>query len=130
MGYLLVILLAIASIWAYDSGIDALGWIAAIVALLFLVTFEVLIRMNNFAIEDREVSYVEGILSKKIVRVHYANVSDVTVEQSFLQRVLGFGDVHISTPGTDVKEIFLHGFSWPGKIGKLITDKVHEHRRK
>ncbi len=119
-GYALVAILVVASIWAYDKAMDALGMIAAVIAVFLFVVFEVLIRMKRIILADAGLQIVDGIRSRKITNVAYEHISHVMVEQSVLQRLLGFGTVRIVG---NFPDILLENFSLPRKIEKAIAVK-------
>ena len=78
-----------------------LGWI-------FL---EVLIRKKRLHV-DEEIKFVDGKSTTIIPQG-----SEVTVDQSAMGAILGFGNVNIKTAD---KEIVLNMFNWPKKIEKLL----------
>ncbi len=115
---MLVALLVFASIWAYDKAMDALGMIAAVIAVLLFVIFEVLIRMKRIILMDSGLQISEGIRSRRITNIAYEHISNVEVSQSVMQRLLGFGTVRITG---NFPEILLENFSLPRKIEKAIA---------
>jgi len=123
--YFIVILLAMLAIWLNDRGYDRSVWISAVFALILFVILEFMIRLERVDITDAQIELRRGIFSKDVTRVMYHSISDVTARQTFLQRILRFGDVEIDTPGSPKAEIVLTGFEEAAKIDAIISGHIH-----
>ena len=111
LGYLIVIVLVFIAMWRYDKGADVLGIVLAILSAVLLVFLEVLIRRKRLHIDD-EVKFVDGKNTTVIPRD-----SEVTVSQSAIGMLLGFGDVKIKTGES---ELVLNMFNLPTKIERMM----------
>ena len=111
LGYLIVIVLVFIAMWRYDKGADVLGIVLAILSAVLLVFLEVLIRRKRLHIDD-EVRFVDGKNTAIIPRD-----SEVTVSQSAIGMILGFGDVKIKTGES---ELVLNMFNLPTKIERMM----------
>lgn len=127
-GYFVIFLAVIFGIWSLDSGFDAFSLVCFIVAGVFLLVFELLVWLHRFRFSDNEFYLSVGILSIKTTRAYYSSVADVTVDQSLLGRVFGYGDVHINTTGSDAPEIVLRCFASARKIEKVLSERIRKHR--
>ncbi|MBW2970005.1 PH domain-containing protein [Candidatus Woesearchaeota archaeon] len=125
-GYLVILLLFLVAIWFYDSGGDVPAFIFAGIGVVLLLVFEFFIRTERLSIDESAVILTKGFFSRGVVRVSYNTISNVSVNQSFLQRILNYGDVMIDTPGGPGAEIVLSSFQSPYKIEKLIDERIQK----
>ena len=67
-------------------------------ALLTLLLAPLVARATSeFAVTNRRVIQISGVLSKDVVDSSLEKVNDVKMSQSFLGRMFGFGDIEILT---------------------------------
>lgn len=126
--YSLAAALLIFGIWLYDGATDGnayiVAWTLSIVSITLILALEIAIRCERITLTEHEIEHRIGILSKKIIRTNYHSISNVNLHQTILQRVFGFGDVYIDTPGGTGYEIILRGFSGAPKIEQMISAKT------
>ena len=97
---------------------------AALVAAL-----ETMIHIHRLTLEDSQMVYTVGLLSRKSTTTHYSAIVDIIATQTFLQRIFGHGDIRVkTTAATEIKEIHLESFPKLRAIEAFIKDKVHLHR--
>ena len=94
--------------------------------LFLLVLFEIFIRSERLVIEDSTVILYKGIFSRNVMRISYNTISNVSVNQSFLERILGYGDIFIDTAGGPSAEIVLKKFQGAVKIEKMIEERIQK----
>jgi membrane protein YdbS with pleckstrin-like domain len=110
-----------------------LGFLLGIVAVS--VYLPVLYRRYfvHYAITDRRVMTREGLLHKTFVTADLPSVTDVTIDESFLERVLtGTGIVGINTAGSNRVELHFDHVKRPFALRKEIYRnqyKVIEERK-
>jgi uncharacterized membrane protein YdbT with pleckstrin-like domain len=95
----------------------ALGYLLLIFPLLSLTRDVMLWRNQMYVITTRRVIQVSGVLNKDVTDSSLEKVNDVKLDQSFLGRMLDYGDVEILT----ASELGVNRFS---KISKPITFKT------
>ena len=123
--YLLVIVLVLLAIWFSDKAFDKASWICGGVALVLFLILELLIRSERVFIDGEHIEFRSGIFSKESTKVSCKSISNVSVSQSLLQRLLRFGDVEIRSTGGDY---VLTGFEEPNKIERLLSAHLkHKH---
>ncbi len=125
-GYVVVFLLVMLAIWFTDRAADAPAWIIGSLAVVLFIVLEIVIRLERIVVGDSEIELRKGILSKSIIRISLNKVSNVSISQSVLQRILRYGDVEIDTPGGPTAEIVLKGFEEAGKIERLVSERIHK----
>ncbi len=86
---------------------------------------------NLFVLTDRRIIVKRGWLNTTIKSVNYDRITDVAVEQSFLDKVLyDTGTLFISTAGGDGYELELNCISRPHEMKKDLSDLKEEYRRR
>ena len=99
----------------------AVVYVTILIALMMVLEPEFLIVYKYYAIEDIQLSMVEGILTRKRLSIPYNKIVDVSVSRTFLGRILNFGDVKISGIRND---IVMRGMKNPYKIYGQIQEKI------
>lgn len=122
--YLLVVVLVLLAIWFSDKAFDKASWISGGVALVLFLILEFLIRSERVLIDGEHIEFRSGIFSKESTKVSCKSISNVSVSQSLLQRLLRFGDVEIRSTGGDY---VLTGFEEPNKIERLLSVHLKKH---
>ncbi|TXH16851.1 MAG: PH domain-containing protein [Hyphomicrobiaceae bacterium] len=75
---------------------------------------------TTLTVSDRRTTLRRGILSKHTSEVWHKDVRNVRIDQSFLQRVFGVGEIKISSSGQADFEIAVEGIPSPLKVKSLI----------
>ena len=127
-GYAVALFLRGIAWWSWIRSAYELASICSVTFVLLIACLEVAIRAHRVRLTSTDVVLIDGLLSQRTLRIHYANISDVAVEQSFLQRFLGFGDVHVNTSGTEGVEMVLRSISKPWDIEKHVSEHLHKHK--
>ncbi|VVB81293.1 Bacterial PH domain protein [uncultured archaeon] len=116
--YLIVTVLVLLAIWFSDKAYDRASWISGGVALILFLILELLIRSERVIVDGENLELRQGLLSKESTRISCKSVSNVSVSQSFLQRLLRYGDLEIRTTAGDY---VLRSFEEPGKIERALS---------
>jgi len=104
-----------------------LGFLIGLVVLSTLVPAIYLRYFVHYAITDHRVMTREGILHKKFVTADLPSVTDVTIHESFLERVLTrSGVVGINTAGSHFIEVHFRHIRKPF----LIRKDIYKHQYK
>lgn len=79
---------------------------------------------NAYALTDRRVLVHKGWLSTNTISVEYKNITDATVDEPFLERIIAkTGNLSINTAGSGTKEVVLKHITTPYEVRKKL-DKV------
>ena len=100
--YALALLAIAAGIWAYSTFADGqYPWLMAIPAICLLVPIRMHIgrRQISMRLHDNHLTLESGFFSRTRRTVDMAKIQDVTVRQSFGQRLLGVGDLMLESAG-------------------------------
>lgn len=87
--------------------------------LLILLTWHLRNKASKLTVNDNEILFEKGLLSKERSEVNLTSVRTTKVKQSFFNRIFGVGSIEIFTAG-DSPEIVAIGMPDPNKIRELI----------
>lgn len=129
-GYLLSVLLIVAIVVAafYPLGLGinqmyVLGLLVVPAALL--VKSEIDRHFVTYYITSEQVILRYGILNQTTESTTYSNITDVTMNKAFNERIFGVGDIHVNTAGHDGEAIVLNGLKNPEKYKRMIENNVN-----
>ncbi|MFC2143704.1 PH domain-containing protein [Candidatus Aenigmatarchaeota archaeon] len=116
-GYILFVLLFVGGILLYSMGYGYFEFSFPIgLAIFFLVALEIKIRSTKIIMKERDVVVRIGLLSKKTTRIRYHNITDIHINQTFLQRVFKYGDIEIGVPGATQHHSLTQHFKGKGAV--------------
>ncbi|WP_246112502.1 PH domain-containing protein [Allorhodopirellula solitaria] len=107
-----------------DEG-NSFGWIAlaAVVASLLVVAYWYILSVaTTLTITDNRTIFREGIISRDTSEVQHDDVRNIQIEQTFSQRLVGVGDIGISSSGQDDLEIVAVAMPDPAGAVDLIRE--------
>lgn len=81
-------------------------------------------RSTRYVVTTNEVYRKEGLLSRRVTSLRLDRIQNTSFEQSFLQRLLSYGDVNIDTAGTGGTEITFEAVVRPQEVSKLLTEQL------
>ena len=88
------------------------------IGIPILIVWYVKCRSITLEINDNEVIYEQGFMSKERIELELSGIRSVRVYQSFLNRMTGVGRISVFTAGDD-PEIVVEGIPDPGKFRDL-----------
>ena len=94
--------------------------IVSIVGLIPLLIWYLKSRSTTLIVTDDQTTLRTGLLSKNTNDVFHENVRNIQVKQSFFQRIMGVGDVGISSAGQSGVEIEVKGIPDPDRVKEII----------
>lgn len=107
-------------------------WVALVlipIGLLVMGYAYVRHRSTRYAITTNEVYRKDGLFSRQVTSLRLDRVQNTSFEQSFLERLLSYGDVRIDTAGTGGTEIIFEAVSNPQKVSSLLTEQFKDTSR-
>ncbi|WP_254545706.1 PH domain-containing protein [Halomarina pelagica] len=81
-------------------------------------------RSTQYVITSNEVYEKRGFLSRQVTSLRMDRVQNTTYEQSLLQRLLSYGDVHVDTAGSGGTEIVFRDVTDPQEVSRLISRQL------
>lgn len=103
---------------AVFSGVLCL--IAAAWGGAFLAAWWIRLQFRVLRITEKRTLFRKGIFSKATNEVQHDDVRNIQMDQTFFQRLVGVGDLAISSSGQDDMEIDVRGISRPEEVVQLI----------
>lgn len=100
-----------------------------ILVFAFLSLSEIVIIYNQIyqtkiIITGHHIEYVEGITSKRSIKINMAHIRTIDIEQSAAQRLLNVGTIRVAASSTDGYEITAAGISQPAKLRDYLKHRV------
>ena len=99
---------------------------AFVLGLLLLLYWYIKNKATSLTVTENELLYEQGILSKERLSVSLRHIRSVQVNQSFLNRILGVGEVIIATAG-DEPEFSVGELPDPHEVREAIS-RAHAMR--
>lgn len=93
-----------------------------IVGIPFLLAWWLECKGTTITVTEQRTTLRKGLLSKTVNEVWHRDVRNVRVEQAFLQRIFGVGQVEISSSGQSGIEIQVAGIPNPDQVREIIDD--------
>jgi hypothetical protein len=100
--------------------LGGLGAILAGGAALLFASWWLQSRFTTITVTSKRTTYREGFFSRATSEVQHNDVRNLQVDQTLWQRILGIGDIAISSSGTDGMEIHANGIAAPDRIAEVI----------
>ncbi|QFY90585.1 PH domain-containing protein [Magnetovirga frankeli] len=87
--------------------------------LLILLWWYLQTKSSRLSMNDSEILFEKGLLSKERAEISINSVRTIRVKQSFFNRIFGVGTLEIFTAG-DSPEIVATGMPEPNRVRELI----------
>ena len=99
--YVVALLVALAADWAVLNYTDARPWVLAVpfAVFFFPVRMQLKARLVSLRLHDDHLTLESGFLSSTRRTIDMAKIQDVTVRQTFGQRLMGVGDIMLESAG-------------------------------
>ena len=124
-GYVITLFVVAASIiLTYQHLPDSYPtWLPVLWLILFLWPIKRHIQRQavKLTIAGDKLRYETGMASKSTRLIQLPKVQDVRVVQSFMQRILGVGDISIETAGENSR-LVVHNLDQPQQLAEQLTD--------
>lgn len=126
----LVVIIAIGA--TFTIGLDArlMGWaITSLVALVFAISIAVRyvrLRSTLYTISNQRVIIERGLLSKSLEEIDLRYVEDTRFFQSFMERLLGIGNVTLVSADKTTPTFVLYHITEPREIRELVRTNAYQ----
>lgn len=124
-----VVALAVGGLGAVLTAGLSGGWslLIPVVLVLFLAgsAFSTFVRFRYtfFEVGTRGVVVTRGLLTRQRVETTYTKVTDVTVYQGVLGRILDYGNITVNTAGSNNAPVVFQGVPDPEAVKRLIDEQ-------
>lgn len=127
---------AVLTYWLFSivEGADVpqwVGWLPLSLTLLAVISGVkiYLSWLRHFYVITDEGIYVrEGLISREITQVPLDRVQNASFDQSLLERLFRFGDVHIFTAGSSTEDLTFENVPQPQHVAETLTNTHSEQR--
>lgn len=99
-------------------------WPLFLIGLLTIALGEIARRAETFYILESGVSREYKLLATSRDFTEYGNIQNIKVRQSFLENMLGIGNIHMDTSGGDKAEINFNHVANPYELEHIIRGKM------
>lgn len=79
-----------------------------------------------YVITDEEVYVKIGLVSRDVTQVPLTRVQNTSYNQSVLERLLSFGDIHLYTAGTDTDDLVLENVPNPERVKATLAARLSD----
>ena len=90
--------------------------------LVILLIWYLKIKATKFIITDQRVILRRGLLSKHTTEIEHDDIKNIQIDQKFIQRMLGAGNLSVSSAGTGAVEINVEGIKNPESLKEMIRE--------
>lgn len=101
-----------------------ISWYLVIIGILIVAVGEIARVAETFYILESGVSRQYKLLHTSRDFTEYSKIQNIKVRQSFIENMLGIGNIHIDTAGSDDSEINFHGVVGPYDVEHIIREKI------
>jgi uncharacterized membrane protein YdbT with pleckstrin-like domain len=109
--------------------IDTVVWLAVLVVVIIrLVRLGwrlAVLKSNHYRVTNQRIIAETGVFSKRIEEIDMRLIDDFQLEQNFLERVLGIGDITILSSDRTAAQLVLLGLPRPRELRELIRSSAY-----
>ena len=84
------------------------------------------LRGNRYRVSNQRVTIESGVLSKNLVELDVRTIDDITFNQTFIERLLGIGQVAILSSDPAVPRARLVGIPDPRQVRELVRGAAYQ----
>ncbi|QLD89062.1 PH domain-containing protein [Natronomonas salina] len=113
---------------ALPGGIRFVGLIIALAGILAGLWTYLRFQSVEYVITSDELYVKRGMLSRSVTNLRLDRIQDSGFNQSASQRLLGYGDVYVSTAGSGGAELVFRNVNDPARVNNAITEQLDAAR--
>lgn len=112
------------TVWAVVSAVIVISWLGLYLVLLYR-------KMSvRYFLSTQRFIHQAGILRRVTDRIEVIDIDDITVQQGFVERLLGVGTICISSSDRTHPELRLRGIANANEVASTMDDGRRSERRK
>lgn len=111
-----------------QQSFQIIGLVVWLGTAIWLLIWYLKIKSKKLSVTNRDMLYEEGLLRKNRKELALDKVRTVEVDQSFVERIFGVGEVRVFTAG-DQPEIVVKGLPDPNRIRELVKQNQHKSEK-
>jgi hypothetical protein len=98
------------------------GSVLALLGAFLLAKWFLETRFTQLTVTNKRTVLRKGIIAKRTTEVQHDDIRNIQVDQNIYERMVGVGDIAVSSSGQDDLEIQVHGIPKPNEVAELIRD--------
>jgi membrane protein YdbS with pleckstrin-like domain len=106
------------------TGYQPISGMLALLVLFFAAVILIAEILRHYSTEytltEAGVVKAQGLFSKDVMTIPYGKIQDIKLKKSFVERILGIGNIYIDTAGENGIEMVIRGISNPDKSYNMI----------
>lgn len=106
--------------------------VCAVISVMILISaFLDYLRWNNetYIITDMRVIQLRGVFNKNVIDSSLEKINDISLRQTWLGQLFGFGDIEILTAAADSRANVLRRMSHPIQFKRALLEAKQNHSR-
>lgn len=84
---------------------------------------------NEFVFTDKRIIVKKGWIETRVKTIYYDRITDISVSQSFLDRIIKTGTLSISTAGSDGYEAVINHIRKPYEVKNILYEVRNQSRK-
>lgn len=107
-----------------------LAVLAVIVARALRLTWQILVlRSHRYGVSNQRIMVESGVFSKTLAEVDVRTIDDITFHQTFVERLLGIGQIAVLSSEPSNPRVRLEGVPDPRQVRELIRNSAYQATR-
>jgi hypothetical protein len=98
------------------------GGILTLIGGALMLAWWLKTRYTTLTVTTKRTILRKGIIAKNTTEVQHDDVRNIQVDQNMFQRVVGVGELAVSSSGQDDLEIHVDGIPQPDEVAEIIRD--------
>ncbi len=127
-GYVLAVLAAFLFVALFSMLLPSIPpYVAILIGLLFLLVpayFHLRQKLVRYKLTETTIEIDRGFISRSTQNVPLRRIQDVTVSCTFLQRILGFGDIVVDNASETGAKVVLDNIDSPRKYADMLLAQM------
>ena len=100
--------------------------ILTVFAVIYLFFVYLSWRLTYYVVTTEELYHRRGIVSQNVQQMRINRIQNTTCNQSFLERLLSYGDITIFTAGSDDYDFIFENVPSPQSVNRRLTTQLGE----
>lgn len=108
--------------WASPAVLQWAGLALTLLGAIWIGIWWLKTRMHELKVTSKRTIQRTGLISRFTTEVQHDDVRNIQVDQNFYQRLVGVGDLAVSSAGQSNLEIRINGIPGPDHVAKVIRE--------
>jgi uncharacterized membrane protein YdbT with pleckstrin-like domain len=127
-GYVIAVIAAFVFVALMGLVLPGVWWLIAVgVGILFLAVpayYHLKQKLVRYTLTETTIEIDRGLISRSTQNIPLRRIQDVTVSSTFLQRLLGFGDVVVDNASEIGGKVILDNIDSPRKYADMLLEQM------